>query len=65
MSVRTAGKTILFTGDFREHGIVGQWNRMERVLNKYVPGPVDILITEGTMLSRLGEAKNLLVKSEQ
>ncbi len=63
--IRVSGKSILFTGDFREHGIVGQRGRLERVLKTYVPGPVDILITEGTMLSRLGEAKNLLVKSEQ
>lgn len=38
---------------------------MERVLNKYVPGPVDMLITEGTMLSREGEIGHTLVKSEQ
>lgn len=63
--VRAAGKTILFTGVFREHGIVGQWDRMERVLNKYVPRPVDVLITEGTMLSRADEIGDTLVKSEE
>lgn len=63
--IRVSGKSILFTGDFREHGIVGQRGRLERVLKTYVPGPVDVLITEGTMLGRWGEAKNRLVKSEQ
>lgn len=63
--IQAAGKTILFTGDFREHGIIGQWSRMERVLKKYVPGPVDVLITEGTMLGRGREAGNASVKSEK
>lgn len=63
--IKVSGKTILFTGDFREHGIVGQEGRLERVLKKYVPGPVDILITEGTLLSRTGEVEDSLVKSEQ
>ena len=63
--VKVSGKTILFTGDFREHGIVGQKDRLRRVLKKYVSGPVDVLITEGTMLSRTGEIGNALVKSEQ
>ncbi len=63
--IKVSGKTILFTGDFREHGIVGQENRLERVLNAYVPGPVDVLITEGTMLGRTGEIGNVLVRSEQ
>ena len=38
--IRVSGKSILFTGDFREHGIVGQRGRLERVLKTYVPGPV-------------------------
>lgn len=63
--IRVSGKSILFTGDFRGHGIVSQRGRLERVLKTYVPGPVDVLITEGTMFSRLEEAKNLPVKSEQ
>ena len=61
--IKVCGKTILFTGDFREHGIVGQRGRLERVLKKYVPGPVDVLITEGTMLGRTGEVGDVLVKS--
>lgn len=63
--IKVSGKTILFTGDFREHGIVGQRGRLGRVLKTYVPGPVDILITEGTMLSRTDEVRDTLVKSEQ
>ena len=63
--IQVSEKSILFTGDFREHGIVGQRGRLERVLKTYVHGPVDVLITEGTMLSRLGETKDVLVKSEQ
>lgn len=63
--IKAAGKTILFTGDFREHGIVGQRDRLWRMLQKYVPEPVDILITEGTMLSRAGEVGTALAKSER
>ena len=33
-------------------------------MRTYEAGPVDVLITEGTMLSRLGETKDVLVKSE-
>jgi ribonuclease J len=44
---------VLFTGDFRLHGFRG--NRLCFMLEKYV-GPVDWLITEGTMLSRGDEA---------
>ena len=62
--IQVSEKSILFTGDFQEHGIVGQRGRLERVLKTCVPGPVDVLITEGTMLSRLGETKDVLVKSE-
>ena len=63
--IQAAGKTILFTGDFRDHGIAGQVGRMERVIQKYVPKPVDLLVTEGTMLSRTGEVGDTLVKSEE
>lgn len=63
--IRTAGKTILFSGDFRDHGIVGERNRLWRTLEKYVPHSIDLLITEGTMLSRTGEAGNSLARSEQ
>ena len=43
------GKRVLHTGDLREHGFLGKG--LEKTLWKYV-GQVDILITEGTMLSR-------------
>ncbi|MBR5087847.1 MAG: MBL fold metallo-hydrolase [Ruminiclostridium sp.] len=60
--VEMCGKRILYTGDFREHGIPGS-DRFDRLIKKYV-GKVDILITEGTMLSRLEEAKKNPVQTE-
>ena len=63
--IQAAGKTILFTGDFRNHGIAGQVERMERMVQKYVPKPVDLLVTEGTILSRTGEVGDTLVRSEE
>lgn len=57
------GKRILFTGDFREHGIIGKHNVLERMVQKYI-GEVDILITEGTMLSRLEEKSKNPVQTE-
>jgi ribonuclease J len=62
--IKAGGKKILFTGDFREHGIVGENNRFERMVKKYV-GKVDILITEGTMLSRYEEVKRNPVQTEE
>lgn len=56
--IQTAGKRILFTGDFREHGIVGERGRLWRVLEKYVPRGIDLLITEGTMLSSAGKSSS-------
>ena len=50
--IEAAGKRILFTGDFRDHGIVGEKDRVWRTLAAYVPRNIDLLITEGTMLSR-------------
>ncbi len=55
--VEAEGKKVLHTGDFRSHGYLGKG------LHKFVPhyiGQVDVLITEGTMLSRSTEN----VKSE-
>lgn len=57
------GKRILFTGDFREHGIMGKHNVLERMVQKYI-GEVDILITEGTMLSRLEEKTKNPIQTE-
>ncbi len=50
--IEADGKSILHTGDFREHSRVG--SHLIEMLQKYV-GSVDVLITEGTMLSRKGE----------
>lgn len=46
------GKRVLHTGDLREHGFLGKG--LEKTLRKYI-GQVDVLITEGTMLSRNDE----------
>lgn len=54
--IETGGKKILFTGDFREHGIIGENNTLEKMVRTYI-GEIDILITEGTMLSRVDETK--------
>lgn len=45
------GKSVLHTGDFREHGYLGHciWGTLEKYV---VKRNIDILITEGTMLSR-------------
>lgn len=45
-------RTILHTGDFRDHGWMGSALRKNIVWNIIRKNPVDILITEGTMLSR-------------
>ena len=50
--IEAEGKRILHTGDFRMHGARG--NKMAAVFEKYATN-IDVLITEGTMLSRLTE----------
>ena len=47
--IEADGKRILHTGDFRMHGFRGQ--ALPKMLDKLI-GKVDVLITEGTMLSR-------------
>ena len=47
--IETEGKRILHTGDFRTHGFRGK--AVLPMLKKYV-GQVDVVITEGTTLSR-------------
>ncbi|MBN1617712.1 MBL fold metallo-hydrolase [Candidatus Dojkabacteria bacterium] len=53
--VEADGKRILHTGDFRCHGFLGKG--LIPTIEKYIltEGKVDLLITEGTMLSRLDE----------
>lgn len=50
--IEAEGKRILHTGDFRMHGARG--SKMPAVLEKYCKN-IDVLITEGTMLSRTDE----------
>lgn len=61
-----AGKKILYTGDFRDHGIASENDRFWNLIksDKYIPSEIDILITEGTMLSRKEEANKNIVKTE-
>ncbi|MCR4590053.1 MAG: MBL fold metallo-hydrolase [Lachnospiraceae bacterium] len=56
------GKRILYTGDFRDHGIPGA-NTFEKMIREKV-GKVDILVTEGTMVSRFEEEKSNTVRTE-
>ena len=52
--IEAGGKTILHTGDFREHGYLGKG--LIPTLETYIAKRnIDVLITEGTMLSRLKE----------
>ena len=54
--IKCDGKVILHTGDFRDHGFTGKG--LFPTLEKYiVPQKVDVLITEGTMLSRPDEER--------
>ena len=61
--IEADGKRILFTGDFREHGIVGKNDRFERMVREYIR-EVDILITEGTVLSRAEEMNKNPIQTE-
>ena len=64
--IEAEGKRILHTGDFRMHGARG--NKMPAVFEKYCKN-IDVLITEGTMLSRMNEQvfteRELGVKAEE
>lgn len=53
--IEADGFRLLHTGDFRSHGYLGKG--LIPTIKKYIvgTGPVDILITEGTMVSRLVE----------
>lgn len=50
--IEADGKRVLHTGDFRMHGARG--GKTPAVFEKYCKD-IDVLITEGTMLSRTGE----------
>ena len=47
--IEAEGKRVLYTGDFRIHGL--RHHVLEKIVNTYI-GEVDVLITEGTSLSR-------------
>lgn len=53
--IEVEGLTILHTGDFRQHGYLGKG--LIPTLDKYIR-QVDLLIIEGTMLSRKAEVVN-------
>lgn len=65
--IETGGKRILFSGDFRDHGIASERNQLWKLLDseEYVPKDIDILITEGTMLSRKDEINNKFNNGKQ
>lgn len=62
--IEVGGKRILYTGDFRDHGIAGQNDTLRKTIDAYI-GKVDILITEGTMLSRIEEARRNPIQTEE
>ena len=47
--IEAEGKRILYTGDFRMHGL--RHHVLQKLVNTYI-GEIDVLITEGTLLSR-------------
>ena len=47
--IEAEGKRVLYTGDFRMHGL--RSHIVEKLLKTYI-GEVDVLITEGTLVSR-------------
>lgn len=61
------GKKILHTGDFRDNGYNGK--EMFEKIKSYISQPIDVLITEGTLLSRdnpkMMTEYQLKVKAEQ
>lgn len=62
--IKAGEKKILFTGDFRNHGIASENGTFEKMIKCYV-GEVDILITEGTMLSRMEETEKNTIHTER
>ncbi len=61
--IEMGGKRLLHTGDFRDHGIASERGKFESILKQI--GRVDVLNTEATMLSRLGNnADNAIVTED-
>ena len=52
--IKAEGKVIVHTGDYRTHGRLGK-NFFDVLADRLKGVTVDVLITEGTMMSRLGE----------
>ena len=50
--IEAEGKRVLYTGDFRLHGL--RHHVLEKLVKTYI-GEIDVLITEGTSLSRATE----------
>ena len=63
--IRTRGKKILFTGDFREHGIVGEDGQFWDRVKEQIPDGVDLLVTEGTLLTRGEAVKRNPIQTEE
>lgn len=61
--IKMGEKRILYTGDFRDHGVPGEAT-FEKMINRYVK-KVDILVTEGTMVSRINEEYHNPVRTEK
>lgn len=47
--IEADGKRVLYTGDFRLHGVRGE--TMDKILDRRI-GKVDVVVTEGTTISR-------------
>lgn len=50
--IEADGKRVLYTGDFRLHGVRGK--AMDKILDRRI-GKVDVIVTEGTTVSRSDE----------
>lgn len=59
--IEAEGKRILYTGDFRTHGLEGEL--ILKVIDRYIKS-VDLLICEGTMLSRSEAEQNIKTEYE-
>lgn len=62
--IEAGAKKILFTGDFRAHGIASEKGQLWDTIDKYVGDKVDVLLTEGTMLSRVEEKNDNVIQTE-